>query len=98
MRRYPLAWFERISGAILAIWTGFPLADHVSVYSIDGASACLIFGQMGVIKHGACEFMIIGAYVTYRPRPTLKYISPEAVSGIFFLAMILAVLASDSPG
>jgi urea transport system permease protein len=58
----------------------------------------IIFGQMGVINMAHGEFMILGAYVTYLTAETFQSHLPSLFGGYFFLAMILAFIASGSLG
>src|SRR3984893_11599999 len=58
----------------------------------------IIFGQMGVINMAHGEFMILGAYVTWMTSNFFQSYLPGLFSGYFFLAMILAFIASGSLG
>jgi urea transport system permease protein len=58
----------------------------------------IIFGQMGVINMAHGEFMILGAYVTWMTSSFFQAYLPSLFSGYFFVAMILAFVASGSLG
>ena len=58
----------------------------------------IIFGQMGVINMAHGEFMILGAYVTWATSNLFQEYLPSLFSGYFFLAMILAFIASGALG
>src|SRR5712664_3326893 len=75
-------------GAIFAM-QGFAGLILFSVYVLMALGLAIIFGQMGVINMAHGEFMILGAYVTYLP---------SLFGGYFFLAMVLAFIASGSLG
>src|SRR6267143_59216 len=84
-------------GAILAM-QGFAGLILFSVYVLMALGLAIIFGQMGVINMAHGEFMILGAYVTYLTATTFETYLPSLFSGYFFLAMILAFIASGSLG
>jgi urea transport system permease protein len=58
----------------------------------------IIFGQMGVINMAHGEFMILGAYVTWMTSSAFQQYLPSLFPGYFFLAMILAFIASGALG
>jgi urea transport system permease protein len=58
----------------------------------------IIFGQMGVINMAHGEFMILGAYVTWMTSNFFQQHLPSLFSAYFFIAMILAFLASGGLG
>jgi len=58
----------------------------------------IIFGQMGVINMAHGEFMILGAYVTWMTSNFFQAYLPGLFAGYFFLAMILAFIASGALG
>src|SRR5258708_33484781 len=58
----------------------------------------IIFGQMGVINMAHGEFMILGAYVTWLTSNFFQAHLPSLFAGYFFLAMLLAFLASGALG
>jgi len=84
-------------GAIFAM-QGFAGLILFSVYVLMALGLAIIFGQMGVINMAHGEFMILGAYVTYLTATTFETYLPSLFSGYFFLAMILAFIASGSLG
>jgi urea transport system permease protein len=84
-------------GAIFAM-QGFAGLILFSVYVLMALGLAIIFGQMGVINMAHGEFMILGAYVTYLTAETFKSYLPGLFGGYFFLAMILAFIASGSLG
>jgi urea transport system permease protein len=84
-------------GAIFAM-QGFAGRILFSVYVLMALGLAIIFGQMGVINMAHGEFMILGAYVTYLTAETFQSHLPSLFGGYFFLAMILAFIASGSLG
>jgi urea transport system permease protein len=58
----------------------------------------IIFGQMGVINMAHGEFMILGAYVTWMTSNFFQQHLPSLFPAYFFVAMILAFLASGGLG
>ena len=84
-------------GAIFAM-QGFAGLILFSVYVLMALGLAIIFGQMGVINMAHGEFMILGAYVTYLTAETFQSHFPSLFGGYFFLAMILAFIASGSLG
>jgi urea transport system permease protein len=84
-------------GAIFAM-QGFAGLILFSVYVLMALGLAIIFGQMGVINMAHGEFMILGAYVTYLTAETFQSHLPSLFGGYFFLAMILAFIASGSRG
>jgi urea transport system permease protein len=84
-------------GAIFAM-QGFAGLILFSVYVLMALGLAIIFGQMGVINMAHGEFMILGAYVTYLTAETFQSHLPSLFGGYFFLAMILAFIASGSLG
>jgi urea transport system permease protein len=58
----------------------------------------IIFGQMGVINMAHGEFMILGAYVTYLVSILFAEYMPALFGIYFFIAMILAFIASGLLG
>uniref|UniRef100_UPI003F661684 ABC transporter permease subunit n=2 Tax=Pseudomonadota TaxID=1224 RepID=UPI003F661684 len=58
----------------------------------------IIFGQMGVINMAHGEFMILGAYVTWMTSNVVQHAAPWLFPGYFFIAMILAFIASGALG
>jgi urea transport system permease protein len=77
---------------------GFAGLILFSVYVLMALGLAIIFGQMGVINMAHGEFMILGAYVTYLTAETFQSHLPSLFGGYFFLAMILAFIASGSLG
>jgi urea transport system permease protein len=84
-------------GAIFAM-QGFAGLILFSVYVLMALGLAIIFGQMGVINMAHGEFMILGAYVTWMTSNVFQAYLPSLFSGYFFLAMILAFIASGSLG
>ncbi|MFZ1970323.1 MAG: urea ABC transporter permease subunit UrtB, partial [Bradyrhizobium sp.] len=84
-------------GSILAM-QGFAGLILFSVYVLMALGLAIIFGQMGVINMAHGEFMILGAYVTWMTASVVEAYVPTIFSGYFFIAMILAFIASGSLG
>jgi urea transport system permease protein len=84
-------------GAILAM-QGFAGLILFSVYVLMALGLAIIFGQMGVINMAHGEFMILGAYVTWMTASFVEAYVPSIFGGYFFIAMILAFIASGSLG
>jgi urea transport system permease protein len=84
-------------GAIFAM-QGFAGLILFSVYVLMALGLAIIFGQMGVINMAHGEFMILGAYVTWMTSNAFEQFLPSLFSGYFFIAMILAFVASGSLG
>lgn len=77
---------------------GFAGLSLFSVYVLMALGLAIIFGQMGVINMAHGEFMILGAYVTYLTSTFFADYVPALFSIYFFLAMILAFIASGALG
>jgi urea transport system permease protein len=84
-------------GSILAM-QGFAGLILFSVFVLMALGLAIIFGQMGVINMAHGEFMILGAYVTYLCTSLFQKFIPSLFSISFFVAMILAFLASGLMG
>jgi urea transport system permease protein len=84
-------------GAILAM-QGFSGLILFSVYVLMALGLAIIFGQMGVINMAHGEFMILGAYVTWMTASFVEAYLPSLFGGYFFIAMVLAFIASGSLG
>jgi urea transport system permease protein len=84
-------------GAILAM-QGFAGLILFSVYVLMALGLAIIFGQMGVINMAHGEFMILGAYVTWMTASVVEAYLPSIFGGYFFIAMILAFIASGALG
>ena len=84
-------------GAIFAM-QGFAGLILFSVYVLMALGLAIIFGQMGVINMAHGEFMILGAYVTWMTSGFFQTYMPSLFSGYFFVAMILAFIASGALG
>jgi urea transport system permease protein len=84
-------------GAIFAM-QGFAGLILFSVYVLMALGLAIIFGQMGVINMAHGEFMILGAYVTWMTSNTFQHFMPSLFAGYFFVAMILAFIASGALG
>ncbi|MBY0381866.1 MAG: urea ABC transporter permease subunit UrtB [Xanthobacteraceae bacterium] len=84
-------------GSIFAM-QGFAGLILFSVYVLMALGLAIIFGQMGVINMAHGEFMILGAYMTWLTSNFFKAYLPSLFGGYFFLAMILAFIASGALG
>src|SRR6202011_618462 len=84
-------------GSILAM-QGFAGLILFSVFLLMALGLAIIFGQMGVINMAHGEFMILGAYVTWMTSNFFQSFLPGLFGGYFFVAMILAFLASGALG
>src|SRR6266404_4900934 len=80
------------------VMQGFAGLILFSVYVLMALGLAIIFGQMGVINMAHGEFMILGAYVTWMTASLVEAYLPSIFSGYFFLAMVLAFIASGSLG
>ena len=80
------------------VMQGFAGLILFSVYVLMALGLAIIFGQMGVINMAHGEFMILGAYVTWLTSSAFQHYLPALFPGYFFLAMILAFLASGALG
>jgi len=84
-------------GAIFAM-QGFAGLILFSVFVLMALGLAIIFGQMGVINMAHGEFMILGAYVTYMCSIFFGEYMPALFGIYFFIAMILAFIASGALG
>jgi len=84
-------------GAIFAM-QGFAGLILFSVFVLMALGLAIIFGQMGVINMAHGEFMILGAYVTYITSNVFSDYLPALFSIYFFVAMVLAFIASGLLG
>ncbi|MEM7530302.1 MAG: urea ABC transporter permease subunit UrtB [Pseudomonadota bacterium] len=84
-------------GAIVAM-QGFAGLILFSVFVLMALGLAIIFGQMGVINMAHGEFMILGAYVTYLCSTFFQAYLPDLYAIYFFVAMILAFIASGALG
>jgi urea transport system permease protein len=80
------------------VMQGFAGLILFSVYVLMALGLAIIFGQMGVINMAHGEFMILGAYVTWMTSNFFQAYLPGLFAGYFFLAMILAFIASGLLG
>src|ERR1700743_933173 len=80
------------------VMQGFAGLILFCVYVLMALGLAIIFGQMGVINMAHGEFMILGAYVTWMTSNFFQAYLPGLFSGYFFLAMILAFIASGALG
>ena len=69
-----------------------------SVFLLMALGLAIIFGQMGVINMAHGEFMILGAYMTYLCSQLFAAYLPILYPVYFFVAMIVAFLASGALG
>lgn len=77
---------------------GFAGLILFSVFVLMALGLAIIFGQMGVINMAHGEFMILGAYVTYLTSNLFADHLPSLFGSYFFVAMILAFIASGTLG
>ncbi len=84
------------SAELLSIFAmqGFAGLILFSVFVLMALGLAIIFGQMGVINMAHGEFMILGAYITYLTSTYFAQNLPDYFGYYFFLAMILAFLAT----
>src|SRR5687767_10570323 len=80
------------------VMQGFAGLILFSVYVLMALGLAIIFGQMGVINMAHGEFMILGAYVTWLTSSAFQQYLPALFPGYFFLAMVLAFIASGALG
>jgi len=87
-------------GELASILTmqGFAGLILFSVFVLMALGLAIIFGQMGVINMAHGEFMILGAYVTYLCSSFFQEYLPSLFGIYFFVAMILAFIASGALG
>ena len=69
-----------------------------SIFVLMALGLAIIFGQMGVINMAHGEFMILGAYMTYLCSHLFSAYLPGLYSIYFFVAMIVAFIASGTLG
>ncbi|MBV9632112.1 MAG: urea ABC transporter permease subunit UrtB [Xanthobacteraceae bacterium] len=69
-----------------------------SVFVLMALGLAIIFGQMGVINMAHGEFMILGAYMTFLTSHLFQTYAPQAFAGYFFVAMLVAFVASGAIG
>ena len=84
-------------GSII-VMQGFAGLILFSVFVLMALGLAIIFGQMGVINMAHGEFMILGAYVTWMTSNFFQAHLPALFPAYFFVAMILAFLASGGLG
>lgn len=77
---------------------GFAGLILFSVFVLMALGLAIIFGQMGVINMAHGEFMILGAYITYLTSAVFAKYLPESFNMYFFVAMIIAFLATAALG
>src|SRR6187399_2369310 len=80
------------------VMQGFAGLILFSVFVLMALGLAIIFGQMGVINMAHGEFMILGAYVTAMTSRVFADYLPGLFSTYFFLAIILAFIASGALG
>ena len=80
------------------VMQGFAGLILFSVFVLMALGLAIIFGQMGVINMAHGEFMILGAYVTYLTSQAFQSYLPSLFSIYFFVAVVLAFLASGLLG
>lgn len=77
---------------------GFAGLILFSIFVLMALGLAIIFGQMGVINMAHGEFMILGAYITYLTSTVFSNYLPGLFNIYFFIAMILAFLATFALG
>src|SRR5580698_10359291 len=77
---------------------GFAGLILFSVFVLMALGLAIIFGQMGVINMAHGEFMILGAYATYLTSKFFQSYLAALFPIYFFIAMILAFIASGALG
>ena len=77
------------------LYIGITLA---SIFLLVGLGLTFTFGQMGVINMAHGEFMILGAYMTFLCSHLFQTYLPGLYAGYFFIAMIVAFIASGALG
>ena len=80
------------------VMQGFAGLILFSVFVLMALGLAIIFGQMGVINMAHGEFMILGAYVTYLTSQAFQTYAPALFGIYFFVAIVLAFLASGALG
>ena len=80
------------------VMQGFAGLILFSVFVLMALGLAIIFGQMGVINMAHGEFMILGAYMTYLTAQGFQRYLPSLFGGYFFVAIVLAFLASGALG
>ena len=80
------------------VMQGFAGLILFSVFLLMALGLAIIFGQMGVINMAHGEFMILGAYMTYLTSKVFESWLPGLFAGYFFVAMLIAFLASAALG
>ena len=80
------------------VMQGFAGLILFSVFLLMALGLAIIFGQMGVINMAHGEFMILGAYMTWMTSNLFQQYLPSLFSGYFFVAMIVAFIASGLLG
>jgi urea transport system permease protein len=80
------------------VMQGFAGLILFSVFVLMALGLAIIFGQMGVINMAHGEFMILGAYVTWMTSTFFQSHLPSLFPVYFFVAMILAFIASGALG
>src|SRR6201992_4512400 len=80
------------------VMQGFAGLILFAVYVLMALGLAIIFGQMGVINMAHGDFMILGAYVTWMTKNLCETYTPSLFAGYFFVAMILAFIASGALG
>eukprot|EP01037_Dinobryon_pediforme_P020233 gene20233-20802_t len=84
--------------ASIMVMQGFAGLILFSVYVLMALGLAIIFGQMGVINMAHGEFMILGAYMTFLTSHLFQTYLPALYPGYFFVAMIIAFIASGALG
>ena len=85
----------------IGLMQGFAGLSLFSVLLLMALGLAIIFGQMGVINMAHGEFMTIGAYTIFRPRPRssarapawMPYYFPLAIGAAFVIAFAAGWLA-----
>jgi urea transport system permease protein len=82
----------------IMVMQGFAGLILFSVFVLMALGLAIIFGQMGVINMAHGEFMILGAYMTFLTSHLCETYAPSLYGGYFFMAMIVAFIASGTLG
>ncbi len=82
----------------IMVMQGFAGLILFSVFVLMALGLAIIFGQMGVINMAHGEFMILGAYMTFLTSHLCETYAPGLYGGYFFMAMIVAFIASGTLG
>jgi urea transport system permease protein len=82
----------------ILVMQGFAGLILFSVFLLMALGLAIIFGQMGVINMAHGEFMILGAYMTFLCSHLFQTYAPQFYPAYFFIAMMVAFIASGTLG